>query len=130
MLLWLWGFVNTSIINATGGLMKVLVLASDARERALIQSVLERSRHDVSAAGSVGEAIKHIESARPRLAILDEDTAAPDRGEFIAQARAAGLTSIYVLSLTSSSQNPTDTDDTLRKPFTPADLAARLTAAQ
>jgi diguanylate cyclase (GGDEF)-like protein len=108
--------------------MKVLVLASDARERALIQSALERGRHDVVAAGSVDEALALLKTDRPRLAILDEDATPGPRAEFLAQA--AGQPPIYILSLTSSLQNPTDTDDTMRKPFSPADLAARLSLAQ
>lgn len=110
--------------------MKVLVLASDARERALLQSALERNRHDVFSAASVAEALRLVESARPRFAILDEDMVAADRAEFIAQARLPGLPPIYILSLSSSSQNPADTDDTLRKPFNPADLALRVALAQ
>ena len=110
--------------------MKVLVLASDARERALIQSALERDRHDVVGAGSVDEALVLLKTNRPRLAILDEDATPGPRAEFVAQAQAAGHPPIYLLSLTSSLQNPTDTDDTMRKPFSAADLTARLSLAQ
>ncbi len=110
--------------------MKILVLASDARERALIQSALERSRNEVSAAGTVEEALALIQASRPRLAVLDEDAVLGPRAEFIAQAAAEGRPPIYLLSITSSSQNPSDTDDTMRKPFSPADLSARLSLAQ
>ncbi len=110
--------------------MKILVLASDARERALIQSALERSRHEVSAAGTVEEALSLIQASRPRLAVLDEDAVLGPRAEFIGQAVAEGQPPIYLLSITSSSQNPPDTDDTMRKPFSPADLSARLSLAQ
>jgi diguanylate cyclase (GGDEF)-like protein len=110
--------------------MKVLVLAGDARERALIQSALEKNRHDVSTAGSVEEAIKVLDADRPRLAILDEGLAADKRAEFIARARASGPPATYLLSLTSSLQNPLDTDDTMRKPFTVSELASRVALAQ
>ena len=110
--------------------MKALVLASDARERALIQSALERSRHEVVSAGSVDEALALLKTSRPRLAIVDEDAIQGLRAEWISQARASGEPPIYILSVTSSLQNPTDTDDTMRKPFSPADLAARVSLAQ
>ncbi len=110
--------------------MKILVLASDARERALIQSALERGRHEVTTAANVDEALAMLQAGRPRLAILDEDGVLGSRAELIAQAQAGEHPPIYLLSITSSSQNPVDTDDTMRKPFLPADLAARLSLAQ
>src|SRR5512146_791029 len=129
MLLWVRRFVNTKYNEGTGGPMKVLVLASDARERALIQSALERSRHEVVSAGSVDEALALLKTSRPRLAIVDEDATNGPRAELISQARATGELPIYILSVTSALQNPTDTDDTMRKPFSPADLAARVSVA-
>lgn len=110
--------------------MKVLVLAGDARERAWIQSALEKNRHDVSIAGSVEEALNALDSDRPRLAIIDESVPTDQRAEFVARARAAGPPVIYLLSLTSSIQSPLDTDDTMRKPFTASELASRVALAQ
>src|SRR5512140_879019 len=110
--------------------MKVLVLANDARERALIQSALEKNRHDVSSAASVAEALKLMETSRPRLAILDEEMAADQRAEFVAQVRASSPPPVYILSLITSPQNPLDTDDTMRKPFTASDLVTRIAVAQ
>ena len=110
--------------------MKVLVLAGDARERTLLQAALERSGHEVTSAGSIEQALALIQAGRPRLILLDEDDTPGPRAELIGQAAAAGQPPIYILSLTSSPHNPTDTDDTMRKPFTPADLAARLSLAQ
>jgi two-component system cell cycle response regulator len=110
--------------------MKVLVLAGDAKQRALIQSALERSRHEVFSAATVGEALGLVESGHTRLAILDEDIGVDQRNEFVARVRAAGHPPLYLLALTTSVQTLVDFDDTLRKPFAASDLAARITVAQ
>ncbi len=110
--------------------MKVLVLASDGKERALIQSALEKNRHEVFSAGNAAEALQLIASNRPRFAIVDEDIGSEQKAEFIARARASGQPPIYLLSLTSTPQSPPDTDDSMRKPFTVSDLASRVSLAQ
>lgn len=110
--------------------MKVLVLAGDAKERGLIQSALEKSRHEVFSAASVGEALSQVESSHPRLAIVDEDIGNDQRAEFIARARASGQPAIYVLSLTTATPSPQDSDDTMRRPFSVSELAVRVSLAQ
>lgn len=110
--------------------MKVLVLASDGKERALIQSALGKNKHEVLSAQNVAEALQLITSNRPRFAIVDDDIGNEPRSEFIARVRASGRPPIYLLSLTSSTQGPPDSDDSMRKPFTAADLAARVSLAQ
>ena len=47
--------------------MKVLVLVSEAKERSLIQSALEKSGHEMISAASMEEALKSIESGQVRF---------------------------------------------------------------
>jgi diguanylate cyclase (GGDEF)-like protein len=110
--------------------MKVLVVVRDARERALIQSALEKSRHEVFPAENVEEALRLIEASRPRFAIVDEDVGSDQRSEFIAHIRAADQPALYLLSLTSSLQSALDSDDSMHKPFTVSELAGRVALAQ
>lgn len=110
--------------------MKVLVLASDAKERGLIQTALEKSRHEVFSAASVGEALSLVETNHPRLAIVDEDIGSDPRAEFIARVRAAGQPPIYLLGLSAALEGAQDADDTMRKPFTVSELAGRVSLAQ
>ena len=109
--------------------MKVLVLAGDANERGLIQSALEKSRHEVLPAASVEQALSLAGSSHPRLAIVDEDIGDEQRAEFVARIR-AGQSAIYILFLSSAAQTLQDSDDTIRKPFTGSELAARVLLAQ
>ncbi len=110
--------------------MKILVLAADARERGLIQSALEKNRHEVFSAASLEEGLRLIESARPRLAIVDDDLPSHERAEFIARVRAVGRAPVYLLSLSSTLQPPLDCDDTMHKPYTVAELLARIALAE
>ncbi len=110
--------------------MKILVLASDARERGLIQLALEKNRHEVFSAASVEEALRLLESGHPRLAVVDDDLPSNERAEFIARVRAAGRPPIYLLSLSSTLQAPLDCDDTMHKPYTVAELVSRIALAQ
>ena len=110
--------------------MKILVLAADTRERGLIQSALEKNRHEVLSAASVEEALHLIASGHPRLAIVDDDLPSAQRAEFITWARAGGRSPIYLLSLSSTLQMPLDCDDTMHKPYTVAELVSRISLAQ
>ncbi len=110
--------------------MKVLVLAGDERERALIQSALEKGKHEVFSAASVGEALGLVESGHPRLAIVDEDIGTIQRSEFIGHLRATDQPHIHILSITSAIEAPLDSDDAMRKPFTMAELGSRVALAQ
>ncbi len=110
--------------------MRILVLAADAKVRGLIENALAKTRHEVFAAASAADALRLVESNRPRLAILDDDIPAEQRAEFIARVRAAGRAPIYILSLTSSMESPLDSDDIMRKPFTVSELVSRISLAQ
>jgi len=110
--------------------MKVLVLAGDAKERALIQSALEKGKHEVFPAANVGEALGLVESNRPRLAIVDEDIGSEQKSEFIGRLRSANEPHIHILILAATIDTPLDTDDAMRKPFSMAELAARVALAQ
>jgi diguanylate cyclase (GGDEF)-like protein len=110
--------------------MKVLVLAGDASERNLIQSALEPGSHEVFPAASAGEALGLLKTSKPRLAIVDDDIGSEQRAEFLARIRAAGQPAIYLLALTSTSPAPQDADDTMHKPFSATELAARVNLAQ
>lgn len=109
--------------------MKVLVLASDGKERALIQGALEKAKHQAFSAATVAEALQIVETNRPRFAIVDDDIGSQPRAEFVARTRTPGHLPIYLLSLTSATENPPDADDTLRKPFTVGELISRVTLA-
>jgi diguanylate cyclase (GGDEF)-like protein len=110
--------------------MKILVLAADAKERGILENALEKSKHDVFTAAGLEEALKLAESVRPRLAIVDDGIPSEHRAEFVTRLRAPGHAPIYLLSLTSSSDNPMDADDTMRKPYTVTELVARISLAQ
>ncbi len=130
MLLWDKTFVNTMYNQRQGEPMKVLVVTHDARERAGIQSALEKSRHEVFAAESAEEALRSIEANRPRLAIVDDDIGSEPRSTLISRIRASGQPAIYLLSVTAETQMPLDTDDSMHKPFTVSELAWRVSLAQ
>ena len=110
--------------------MKILVLAADAKERGALENALGKRNHEVFAAASLAEALQLAEASHPRLALLDDDIPLEQRAEFMARMRAWGRAPVYFLSLASSADNPLDSDDTLRKPFTAADLAGRVALAQ
>jgi diguanylate cyclase (GGDEF)-like protein len=110
--------------------MRILVLAADARERGLIQSALEKNRHEVFTAASVEEGLHLVESGHPRLAIVDDDLPSNQRAEFITRVRAGAHSPVYLLSLSSTLQSPLDCDDTMHKPYTVAELVSRISLAQ
>jgi diguanylate cyclase (GGDEF)-like protein len=110
--------------------MKVLLLASDGKERALIQGALEKNRHEVLSAQNVAEALQIIVSNRPRFAIVDDDIGTEQKAEFVARVRASGQPPIYLLSLTAGVPGPVDSDDSMKKPFTVSELASRVSLAQ
>ncbi len=110
--------------------MKILVLAADAKERGLLENALGKSRHDVFAAASLAQAFQLAESNRPRLVIVDDDIPSAERTEFVARMRSGGRAPVYVLSISSPADNLPEADDTIRKPFSAADLISRVSLAQ
>ncbi len=110
--------------------MKILVLAPEAKERGMIENALGKTRHDVFAAASLQEALQLAETNRPRLALIDDEVPSADRAEFTARMQSADRAPIYILSIVGSGDTPPGSDDTLRKPFTSAELIARVSLAQ
>ncbi len=110
--------------------MKILVLAADAKERGLIETALRNSRHEMFTATSLVDALQLAEANRPRLVIVDDEVPSAERAEFLARMRVSGRPPVYVLSLATSIDKLLDADDTLRRPFTAAELVARVALAQ
>ncbi len=110
--------------------MKVLVMAGTQTERSLISSALQKGMHEVLFAESVEQALKLIEASGVRFVIIDDQPDSQQGSELISLARASAESAIYFLTLTSANEDAPDSDDILRKPFTPSELTARITLAQ
>ncbi len=110
--------------------MRILVLAADAKELGLIETALGKSSHEILSATSLAEALQLVEASWPRLVIVDDGIPSADRVEFLARMQASGHAPVYFLSLAASLDNPLNTDDTMRKPFTAAELMNRVAVAQ
>lgn len=110
--------------------MKILVLAADAKERAAIERALQNDAHDVSTADSIEAGLQLLESQHARLIIIDDNLGTPKRAEFIGRVRSVNRPHIHILSLLSAIDAPLDSDDAIRKPFTAAELLARVSIAQ
>ncbi|HTP03390.1 MAG TPA: diguanylate cyclase [Anaerolineales bacterium] len=110
--------------------MKVLLLASNLKQRALLQGALEQDKHVVFSAPDVGQALTILEAESPRLVILDEDIGAEPRSALMARLRAGDRPHVHVLSITSTIETLLDSDDAMRKPFTLAELKSRVALAQ
>jgi two-component system cell cycle response regulator len=106
--------------------MKVLVLASDTKERSLIQTALEKSGHEMVSADKIDIAVKSIESNLIRFVIIDEEGIGFNKHDLLQQFDDANNPSIYFLTLASVDKESIDSDDTLLKPFTVAELKARI----
>jgi two-component system OmpR family response regulator len=109
----------------------ILVVDDDPKIVALVRAYLERERWPVVAAGDGLEALRAIEETRPRLVVLDLMLPGLDGLAVIRRARETGDVPILVLSARGS---PGDrvlgltegADDYLPKPFSPAELVARV----
>ncbi len=110
--------------------MRILVLAADVKERGVLENALRRTRHDLFTAGSLQEALQLAETNRPRLAIISDDVPGADRAEFVTRMQTADRAPLYILSLVASGETPPDSDDSIRKPYTAAELIARVSLAQ
>jgi diguanylate cyclase (GGDEF)-like protein len=110
--------------------MKILVLAADAKERAIIERSLQQNKHDVFPADTLEAALELMETQRPRLAIVDDDIGSDMRLAFIGRVRSVNRPHVHILSLVTSIDAPLDSDDAMRKPFTLAELMTRVSLAQ
>ena len=109
----------------------ILVVDDDPKIVALVRTYLERERYPVIAAGDGLAALRAIEEQRPRLVVLDLMLPGLDGMSVIRRARAIGETPILVLSARGSTGDrilglSEGADDYLPKPFSPAELVARV----
>ena len=109
----------------------ILVVDDDPKIVALVRAYLERERWPVVTAGDGRAALRAIEEHRPRLVVLDLMLPGIDGMTVIRRARQDGDVPILVLSARGA---PGDrvlgltegADDYLPKPFSPAELVARI----
>jgi len=109
----------------------ILVVDDDPKIVALVRAYLERERFRVVTAGDGRAALRAIEEHAPRLVVLDLMLPEVDGLAVIRRTRAMGDIPILVLSARGSTgdriQGLTEgADDYLPKPFSPAELVARV----
>ena len=114
---------------------KILVLEDEASIRSFIVINLRRAGYEIVEAGSGEEALAQLAANRDtRLALLDVNLPGIDGFEVCRRIRATGST-IGIIMLTARSQEMdkvtglmTGADDYVTKPFSPAELTARVDA--
>jgi DNA-binding response OmpR family regulator len=109
----------------------ILVVDDDPKIVALVRAYLERERFRVITAGDGRAAIKAIDEQAPRLVVLDLMLPEIDGLAVIRRTRAMGDIPILVLSARGSTGDRIQglsegADDYLPKPFSPAELVARV----
>jgi DNA-binding response OmpR family regulator len=109
----------------------ILVVDDDPKIVALVRAYLERERFRVVTAGDGRAALRAIEEHAPRLVVLDLMLPEVDGLAVIRQTRAMGDIPILVLSARGSTGDRIQglsegADDYLPKPFSPAELVARV----
>ena len=109
----------------------ILVVDDDPKIVALVRAYLERERFRVITAGDGRAAIRAIDEHAPRLVVLDLMLPEVDGLAVIRRTRATGDTPILVLSARGSTGDRIQglsegADDYLPKPFSPAELVARV----
>jgi DNA-binding response OmpR family regulator len=109
----------------------ILVVDDDPKIVSLVRTYLERERFPVVTATDGPSALRAIEERAPRLVVLDLMLPGMDGLTVIRRARALGETPILVLSARGSTGDrilglSEGADDYLPKPFSPAELVARV----
>ena len=109
----------------------ILVVDDDPKIVALVRTYLERERYPVVTAGDGRAALRAIEEHAPRLVVLDLMLPEIDGLTVIRRARAQGNIPILVLSARGAVGDRVlglseGADDYLPKPFSPAELVARV----
>ncbi|MCU0506633.1 MAG: response regulator transcription factor [Chloroflexi bacterium] len=109
----------------------ILVVDDDPKIVALVRTYLERERYPVVTAGDGRAALRAIEEQAPRLVVLDLMLPEVDGMTVIRRARAQGDVPILVLSARGAVGDRVlglseGADDYLPKPFSPAELVARV----
>lgn len=109
----------------------ILVVDDDPKIVALVKAYLERERFRVVTAGDGRAALRAIDEHSPRLVVLDLMLPEVDGIAVIRRTRAMGDVPILVLSARAATgdriQGLTEgADDYLPKPFSPAELVARV----
>ena len=109
----------------------ILVVDDDPKIVALVRTYLERERFRVVTAGDGRAALRAIEEHAPRLVVLDLMLPEVDGLAVIRRTRAMGDIPILVLSARGSTGDRIQglsegADDYLPKPFSPAELVARV----
>ena len=112
----------------------VLVAEDDEDIVLLVATRLKRDGYDVVTARSGAEALELMEARRPDLAVLDIGMPPPDGIEVVRRIRNdAGLRDTRLLLLTAKAQESdvrrgleAGADAYVSKPFSPADLSARV----
>lgn len=110
--------------------MKVIVLESGGTERSLILSTLDKARHQGIVAEKTQDVIRLIKSGQGRVVIADQASLDLPIPDFIKLVRAPDLPAAYILMLISGEGDLVDSDDVLKKPFSAADLGARVAVAE
>jgi DNA-binding response OmpR family regulator len=109
----------------------ILVVDDDPKIVTLVRTYLERERYRVITAADGQAALRAIEADAPRLVVLDLMLPEIDGLAVIRRARAFSETPILVLSARGSTADRIQglaegADDYLPKPFSPAELVARV----
>jgi DNA-binding response OmpR family regulator len=109
----------------------ILVVDDDPKIVALVRTYLERERYPVVTAGDGRAALRAIEEHDPRLVVLDLMLPEVDGMTVIRRARGVGDLPILVLSARGGTGDRVlglneGADDYLPKPFSPAELVARV----
>jgi len=110
--------------------MKALILEQNAKERSLIQHVLEKSGHEAILGGDMEQAWQLIQKGEARFIIADGDADDFKKSNLIGRVRAAKILPTYFLVLTAGEEDYTDADDNLRKPIAASELKARIMIGQ